>query len=87
MAWAAEKPVAASLLSSAEVRSNWDALQASLNGRNMVADPTFYLWHAETGNGTAGQTTPPSHWAISGTGATVQRCGAGLTDTTDFGYD
>lgn len=84
MAWDNTKPPASGLLISAEVRSNWDALQASLMGVNWVADPNFYIWSAETSNGAAGQTTAPDHWQIGGTGATLQRCGSGLSDTTDL---
>jgi hypothetical protein len=84
MAWDADKPAASSLLSSAELRSNWAALETSLMAANWVADPNFYIWSVETANGAASQTVPPDHWALSGTGAVVQRCGTGLTDTTDL---
>jgi len=87
MAWDNTKPVASSLLSSAEVRANWDALQASMFGQNWVADPNFYIWSRETANGAAAQTAAPDHWKIAGTGATLQRCGAGLTDTATPGLD
>ena len=82
MAWNNAKPAASSFLNSAEIRSNWDALQASLMGVNWVGDPNFLIWSAETSNGASGQTAAPDHWSLSGTGATVQRCGTGLTDTT-----
>ena len=85
MAWDNTKPAASSLLSSAELRNNWDALQASLFGTNWVADPNFYIWSQETANGAAAQTSPPDHWKLTGTGATLQRCGSGLTDTSDAG--
>ena len=83
MAWDNTKPVASSLLSSAEVRANWDALQASMFGRNWVADPNFYIWSRESANGAAAQTAAPDHWRIAGTSATLQRCGVGLTDESN----
>jgi len=84
MAFDPTKPAASSALSSAEVRANFAALHASLMGVNLIADPGHYIWPQETSNGASGQTNPPAHWALSGTGATVQRCGTGLTDTTDY---
>jgi hypothetical protein len=82
MAFDSTAPVASSLVASAPVRSNFAAVPPSLFGANWVADPNFYIWPEETANGAAGQTVPPAHWILSGTGATVQRCGTGLTDTT-----
>jgi len=87
MAFNAALPAASTVLSSAELRANWAAIQTSMGGRNMVADPGFYIWPAETANGAASQTVPPAHWVLSGTGATVQRCGAGLTDTNTYGSE
>jgi hypothetical protein len=64
------------------VRQNFQAIPPSLLGNNWFADPNFYIWPEETANGAAGQTIPPAHYVLTGTGATVQRCGTGLTDTT-----
>jgi hypothetical protein len=84
MAFDASKPIAAGYLNSAEIRSNWAAVQATLYGKNWIADPGHYIWPFESANGAAAQTEAPAHFGISGSGATLQRCGVGLTDTEDY---
>lgn len=60
------KPVTSSLLSSAELRNNWDALQRALGGVNLLADPRPLIW-------AAGDSAAPAHYSLSGTGATIAR--------------
>jgi hypothetical protein len=72
--WDRTKPAANSLIQSAEVRNNWTALQRTMGGVNLLADPTFLIWPA-------GDSTAPAHWSISGAGATIARTGTGLGDT------
>lgn len=74
MTWDATKPANGTSLSSAELRNNWDALQASLAGVNVAPDGTFKLWPA-------GDSAAPHFWTLAGTGATVARIGTGLADT------
>lgn len=74
MAFDRTKPVSGSLLQSAEIRANWDALGRSLGGVNLLADPTFLIWPA-------GDAAAPAHWALSGAGAAIARTGTGLGDT------
>lgn len=74
MPWDRTKPVTNSLMQSVELRNNWDALARSLGGVNLLADPTFLIW-------AAGDTAAPTHWALSGAGATIARTGTGLGDT------
>jgi hypothetical protein len=81
MAFDSTEPVASSLVASAPVRANFAAIPPSLLGCNWLADPNFYIWPEETSNGAASQTADLGHWELSGTGATMQRCGTGLTDT------
>jgi hypothetical protein len=86
MAWNTSKPSTSGYIISAEHRANWTALERSLAGCNLMLDPTFVIWAAETGgDGAAAQTNPPTHYTLSGTGATVRRCGASLGDTTTYG--
>lgn len=76
MAWDATKPVNNEKPAvSANMRNNWNALQRSLGGVNLLADPTFLIWQA--GDAAAG-----AHWALSGAGAAVARAGTGLGDTS-----
>lgn len=84
MSWDPTQPLASSLAVSAFFRTQWTSTQRSLWGKNCILDPNFLIWPSESGAGTA-QTVPPVHWTIAGTGATITRCGAGLTDTTDLG--
>lgn len=74
--WDATKPVTNEKpLVSANLRNNWTALQQSLGGVNLLADPTFLIWHA-------GDAAAPAHWALSGVGAAIARAGTGLGDTS-----
>lgn len=82
MAFDSTEPVASSLVASAPVRQNFQAIPPSLLGANWVGDPNFYIWPEESSNGASGQTDPLGHWRVSGTGATLQRTGTGLTVTT-----
>lgn len=84
MAWDASKPVSGGYLNSAEIRANFEAIERSLWGKNLVMDPNHLIWPSETADGAASQTDPPAHFDLSGTGATMQRCGSALTDTTDY---
>jgi hypothetical protein len=74
--WDPSKPVTNEKpLVSANLRNNWAALQQSLGGVNLLADPTFLIWQA-------GDSAAPAHWALSGAGAAVARAGTGLGDTS-----
>lgn len=73
--WDATKPVTSSLLVSADVRSNWTALQQTVGTTNLLADPTFLIWQA-------GDAAVGAHWSLSGAGAAIARSGTGLGDTT-----
>jgi len=87
MAWNAAKPTASGFLISAEHRANWTAIETALSGKNLCLDPLFRIWAGETGgDGAAAQTAAPTHYTLSGTGATVRRCGTGLGDTTTYGW-
>jgi hypothetical protein len=72
--WDPSKPAASSPASTADVRANWLALQQTIGGRNLLADPTFLIWQA-------GDAAVPAHWTLSGTGAAIARTGTGLGDT------
>ena len=72
--WDATKPATSGLLVSADIRSNWTSLAQSVGEVNLVADPTFLLWPA-------GDSAAPTHYSLSGTGATIARTGTGLGDT------
>ena len=84
MAFDPTQPADGSDVASAPVRAQFVALWRSLQEGNWIADPGYLTWPAESANGAAGQTTPPAHWQRSGTGSTLQRCGEGLTDTSDY---
>lgn len=70
----ATKPASSTFLVSSEIRQNFDALTYAL-APNQVADPTFLIW-------AAGDSAAPSHWTLTGAGATITRTGTGLGDTT-----
>jgi hypothetical protein len=73
--WDATKPVANETPAvSANIRNNWQALQQGIGAVNLLADPTFLVW-------AAGDALAPTYWALSGVGAAILRCGAGLADT------
>jgi hypothetical protein len=63
-AWDSTKPSASSALLSADVRSNFQAIEQSALAVNLVEDATFQLWP----NGTS---SAPWGWTLSGTGAAV----------------
>jgi len=75
MAWDSEKPETSGYLISAQIRQNWVALEKTLGGMNLLADPTFLIW-------SAGDALAPDHWRLSGAGAGVSRAGLGLADAT-----
>jgi hypothetical protein len=75
MAWDRSKPAASGFLVSAEIRQNWTALERSLSGVSLLADPTFLIWPA-------GDAAAPAHWSLQGAGAAVARIGTGLPDGT-----
>jgi hypothetical protein len=64
MAWDDTKPVASSLLNSAEMRANYVALQSNLAGVNLIADPYPLIWAAST-------VSAPSHYTLSGGSASI----------------
>jgi hypothetical protein len=70
--WDATKPATSSALVSADIRSNWTALQQSVTATNMLADPTFIQFRSASF----------TYWALGGAGATVAQTGTGLGDTT-----
>lgn len=78
-AWDSTKPAASTALVSSEVRQNFDALGYALFGVNLIADPTYLMWPAETINTLAA--VGLAHWSISGASAQYVRCGTGLSDT------
>lgn len=71
--WRKDLPAQATKAVSAEVRTNWQALENSLYGVNLVADPTFLIW-------AAGDSAVPSHYSATGS-PTISRIGTGLADT------
>jgi len=75
MAFDATKPATSALIASAPVRANFEALQTSVGGVNLLADSTFLIW-------AGGDAAVPSHWTLTGTGVTISRAGTGLTDTS-----
>lgn len=75
MGWDKTKPATNSALVSAEIRDNWTALETSLGGANLLADPTFRVW-------AAGDSAAPTHYVLAGAGAAVARTGTGLGDTS-----
>lgn len=81
MAFDATKPTASGFLVSSEIRQNWLALQSALGGVNLVADPTFLIWPAETVNTDSATTTQLAHWTLSGASATLRRAGVTLSGT------
>jgi len=85
MAWDPTKPPAGGPRLSSEIRQGWEALERSLYGINLILDPLHIIWAAESADGAASQTNPPTHYYLTGTGATSRRCGTGLTDTNTFG--
>lgn len=85
MAWDATKPAQGAPRLSADLRQNWEALAGGLLGKNLILDPTFVIWAAEAAGDGTSQTVAPTHYTVSGTGATMKRCGASLADTTTYG--
>ena len=70
------KPVDASLGLASEMRANFSALARAIGGRNLVRDSAFQIW-------AAGDAASPTHYSLSGTGATIARTGTGLADTNN----
>lgn len=64
MAWNESRPASGSKANSAQVKTNWDAIEQSLETKNLLADPTFLIW-------AAGASADPSHWTSSGAGAAI----------------
>lgn len=75
MTWDSTKPVASSNLVSSEIRQNWDAIESSLLGMNLLADPELRIW-------AAGTSAVPTYFFTAGTAPTITQCGIGLGDTT-----
>lgn len=71
MAWDASKPVASSNVESPPIRSNFQAIEQSLYGRNLFADSQFLMWHKEN---------DLAHWRKSATGTFTRE-----TSTIKFG--
>lgn len=71
--WDSTKPAASSAPASAEIRSQWQALEVH-SPSNFARDPTLKVW-------AAGDSAAPTAFTLSGTGASVARCGIGLADT------
>lgn len=66
MAWDRTEPSDSSYLQSADLRAAWEALDESLHGVNLLADPSYLIWPS-------GDAADPAHWTSSGTGVTVGR--------------
>ncbi len=60
------KPANSNFLLSAAIRANWQAMDQSLGGVNLLADPTPLIWPA-------GDAADPAHWVTSGAGAAIAR--------------
>lgn len=74
MTWQRTRPPASGFLVSSEVRGNWQALDGgALFGVNLSRDPLFQ--HSAGIN---------KFWTESGTGATIEKTGAGESDTEDL---
>jgi hypothetical protein len=74
MTYNRNKPADGAKTVSADVRSNFQAIDQSLFGINLIANSDFLIWH----NGDA---NPPALWGKSGS-PTIARTGTGLADTT-----
>jgi hypothetical protein len=72
--WDPSKPPTGGNLVSADIRANWSAIEQSLSGDNLIADPIFLIW-------AAGDAAAPTHYTLNGAGAVVARTGTGLGDT------
>lgn len=73
--WDPAKPANNSLAVSSDIRSNWQALERTVAGQNLVADNGLLVW-------AAGDTAAPTYYTLSGAGAAVARTGAGMGDTS-----
>jgi hypothetical protein len=76
--WDPSKPANNSALVSAEIRTNWDALQTSIEAANLCHNGDMLQW-------SAGVTAAPDGFALSGAGATIARTGPAESDTFSFG--
>ena len=54
-------------------------LQSAIGSKNLFPDSLCMIWPD-------GDAAAPASWALTGTGATVARCGVGLGDTTQLKY-
>ncbi len=66
MAFNPANPPFNTLLVSADIRANWDAIQASIGAVSWLQDPLFECWPVN-------DTTIPGTWNLSGAGALVAR--------------
>lgn len=73
-AWDKTKPPTNGPLVSADIRSNWTAIETAIGGANQIGDPTFLVW-------AAGDAAAPTMWTLAGAGSSVARTGTGLGDT------
>lgn len=71
--WDKSKPASGGGFVSADHRANWAALAASI-ARNWSANDDFRLW-------SAGDTSAPDYYSLTGAGAAIARAGTGLGDT------
>lgn len=66
MTWKSSEPETDDFLNSADHRANFAAIQNSLWGRNLLADPSLVIW-------SGGDAVAPDHWSLSGDGAVIAR--------------
>jgi hypothetical protein len=64
MAWNRSKPAAGGNVESAPVRANFQALELSLYGKNLLGNAEMLIWPAGS---SSGQDQPPAHFAKVGT--------------------
>jgi hypothetical protein len=76
--WDPSKPANNSALVSAEIRSNWDALQTSIEAINLCNNGDMLRW-------SGGTTAAPDGFILTGAGATIARTGPAESDTFTFG--
>jgi hypothetical protein len=67
-AWDKTKPPTNGPLVSADIRSNWTAIETAIGGANQIGDPTFLVW-------AAGDAAAPTMWTLAGAGSSVARTG------------
>lgn len=64
--WDRTEPSAGSYLQSGDIRQGWEAIDESLHGVNLLADPTYLIWPE-------GDAADPAHWVSSGAGVAIAR--------------